>query len=135
MSTKIIDIEGIGPAFAEKLNGARIATTEDLLELCSTPEGRKGVAVQTGIPEGKILDWANMADLMRISGVGGQYAELLHAAGVDTIKELRTRNAETLAAKMEEVNAVKKLTKGVISASMVTAWVDQAKKMEARLSY
>jgi predicted flap endonuclease-1-like 5' DNA nuclease len=135
MSDKIETIEGIGPAFAQKLASARIATTDDLLQLCSTPNGRKSVATQTGIPEGKILEWANMADLMRISGIGGQYAELLHAAGVDTIKELRVRSPETLAVKMQEVNTQRNLTKGTISASLVSGWVEQAKKMEARLTY
>jgi predicted flap endonuclease-1-like 5' DNA nuclease len=135
MSDKIIDIEGIGPVFAEKLAAAKIATTDDLLQLCSTPNDRKGTSVQTGISVALLLKWANMADLMRIRGVGGQYAALLHAAGVDSIKELRTRNAENLAATMQEVNTVKKLTHGVVSTAMVSAWIDEAKGMEPRLSY
>lgn len=39
-----------------------------------------------------------------IPGVGPQSAELLEAAGVDTVKELRHRNLVTLTAKLEEVN-------------------------------
>ena len=82
-----------------------------------------------------LLKWANMADLMRISGIGGENAELLEAAGVDTVKELRTRNAENLAAKMAEINAVKKLTRRVASAKQVAQWVEQAGKLDPKITH
>ena len=135
MSYKIEDVEGIGPSFAEKLASAKIATTDDLLDLCGAAPGRKKVAEATGIGESTLLNWTNMADLMRVSGVGGQFSELLKAAGVDTIKELATRNAENLAAKVEEVNAVKKLANATPSASQVQKWVDQAKSLDPRISH
>ena len=97
MGYKIEEIEGIGPAYAEKLAAASISTTDDLLKLCCDARGRKATAEKTGVSESQLLKWANMADLMRVSGVGRQYAELLEASGVDTIKELRNRNAENLA--------------------------------------
>ena len=81
MSYNITDIEGIGPAYAEKLAAANIATTDDLLDKCSTPAGRAAVAAATGMGESTILKWTNMADLMRVSGIGRQYAELLEASG------------------------------------------------------
>ena len=135
MSDRIIDIEGIGPAYAAKLAALKITTTEGLLRLCATPQGRQGTAAQSGISEKLLLTWANMADLMRIRGIGGQYAELLHAAGVDSIKELRTRNPENLAARMQEINAARNLTHGVIVATMVGAWIHEAQGLEPRLSY
>ena len=135
MGYKIDEIEGIGPSYAEKLQGAGIKTTDDLLTLCCEPQGRKQIAERTGVSEKHILGWTNMADLMRVSGVGRQYAELLEAAGVDTIKELRNRNAENLAAKMEEVNAEKKLAKSSPSASMVIGWVEQAKQTDPKITY
>ena len=95
MSYKIEDIEGIGPAYAKKLAAASITTTDHLLEKCCTPAGRKAVAEATGLSESVILKWSNMADLMRISGVGSQFSELLNGAGVDTIKELRTATPPT----------------------------------------
>lgn len=85
MSYNIEEIEGIGPAFAEKLKAASIATTEDLLKLCCDPKGRKDTATKSGVSESSLLKWANMADLMRISGIGGEYSELLEAAGVDPV--------------------------------------------------
>ncbi len=135
MGYKIDDIEGIGPAYAEKLSSANVKTTDDLLDKCATPAGRKAVAEASGVSEGKILDWTNMADLMRISGVGSQFSELLKGAGVDTIKELRTRNAENLAAKMLEVNEAKKLAKTSPPTATVTKWIDAAKGMDPKITY
>ncbi len=135
MSYKIEDIEGIGPAYAKKLAAASITTTDHLLDKCCKPAGRKAVAEATGLSESVILKWSNMADLMRISGVGSQFSELLNGAGVDTIKELRTRNAANLAAKMKEVNDEKKLAKTSPSESVVAKWVEAAKTMDPKLSY
>ena len=135
MGYKIEEIEGIGPTYGEKLAAANINTTEDLLKLCCDAKGRKATAGSTGLSEGQLLKWANMADLMRISGVGSEYSELLEAAGVDTVKELRNRNAENLAAKMAEVNATKKLTRTVPSEKVVSGWVDQAKSLDPLITH
>jgi predicted flap endonuclease-1-like 5' DNA nuclease len=135
MSYKIQEIEGIGPAYAEKLAAAGIDTTEVLLKLCCNAGGRKATAEKTGVSESQLLKWANMADLMRISGIGSEFSELLEAAGVDTVKELRNRNAENLAAKMAEVNEQKKLTRTVPSEKTVAGWVDQAKSMEPLITH
>jgi predicted flap endonuclease-1-like 5' DNA nuclease len=135
MTYKIDEIEGIGPSFADKLMKGEINTTDDLLEKCCTPKGRKTTSETTGIGETHLLKWANMADLMRVSGVGRQYAELLEAAGVDTIKELRNRNAENLFTKMNEINTEKKLSKGAPAQTVVQGWIDQAKTMEPKISY
>jgi predicted flap endonuclease-1-like 5' DNA nuclease len=135
MSEKIAEIEGIGPVYAEKLLAAGIKTTDDLLEQCCTPSGRKRLSEHTGLGEGFILKWANMADLMRVSGIGRQYAELLEAAGVDTIKELRQRNAENLAAKMQEVNEAKKLSGAAPPATTIADWIAKAKALEPKLTY
>jgi predicted flap endonuclease-1-like 5' DNA nuclease len=135
MSYKIDDIEGIGPSFAKKLASAKIATTEELLKLCGNPQGRKAVAASTGIGEGKLLDWANMADLMRVSGVSTQYSELLKAAGVDTVKELAQRKADNLAAKVQEVNTAKHLAKATPTVADIQKWVAQAKNLDPRISY
>jgi predicted flap endonuclease-1-like 5' DNA nuclease len=130
MAYNIIDIEGVGPAYAEKLNAAGIKTTADLLTNGGTKAGRKKLADDTGIDEGKILTWVNHSDLHRLDGVAGQFSELLEAAGVDTVKEFATRNAANLAAKMEEVNETKKLTGRVPSAEQLQKMIDQAKGLE-----
>lgn len=131
----IASIEGIGPVFAEKLSAAGIKTTEKLLKEGASRAGRKHIAEATGIDEKKILRWVNMADLFRIKGVGEEFSDLLEAAGVDTVKELRNRNAENLHAKMAEVNAEKKLVRQLPSLSQVEGFVAQAKEMEPMVTY
>ena len=135
MRYKIDQIEGIGPSMSARLANAEIRTTSDLLEKCGAAAGREAVSVETGLSTKVLLKWANMADLMRISGVGEEYSELLEASGVDTVKELRHRNASNLRAKMEEVNDSKRLTRRVPSASQVASWIEQAKQTVPMISH
>ena len=133
--SKIEEIEGIGPAYAEKLATADITTVGKLLKLCCDKKGRKSVAEQTGLDESQLLKWANMADLFRIKGVASEYSELLEAAGVDTVKELRNRNAANLYEKMKEVNAEKKLTRQPPSQSQVEGFVEHAKTLDPVITH
>lgn len=135
MSYKIIDIEGIGEAYAPKLQAEGIETVEQLLDRCAAPAGRKELAEKTGISEKLILRWTNHADLFRINGIGPQFAELLEAAGVDTVKELRHRVAANLAAKVAEVNEEKHLCGRVPVESEIQRMIDQAKELEPRMTY
>ena len=125
---RIVDVEGIGPIYADKLVKTGIRTTDRLLIKGSTPAGRKELANQTGISETLILEWVNHADLYRIKGVGSEYSDLLEEAGVDTVVELAQRNGENLFEKMIETNKVKKLVRKLPSKKQVLNWVDQAKK-------
>ncbi len=133
--SKVEEIEGVGPAYAEKLAAAGIKSVDGLLEKCATRKGRADVAEATGISDKLILKWANHADLMRIKGVGPEFSELLEAAGVDTVKELKHRNAENLAAKMKEVSQEKKITRQSPSVKQVESWIEQAKTLEAKMTY
>jgi predicted flap endonuclease-1-like 5' DNA nuclease len=135
MSYKIDEIQGIGPAYRDKLTAAGVATTDDLLAHCADAAGRKKMAAKTGLSEATLLKWTNLADLMRISGVGPQFSELLEGAGVDTVKELRTRNAANLAVKMAEVNAQKKLARVAPPEATIAKWIEAAKKLEPRVTH
>jgi len=135
MDYKIVEIEGVGDVYAKKLTAAGVNKVSELLEKCAAPKGRKALAEATEIPEKLILRWTNHADLFRINGVGPQFSELLEAAGVDTIKELRHRVAENLQKKLEEVNAQKKLTRAVPSVKEVQKMIDQAKELEPKVTY
>jgi predicted flap endonuclease-1-like 5' DNA nuclease len=135
MAYKIDEIDGIGPVYREKLTAAGINNTDDLLDHCCTPKGRKEMGEKTGVSEKLLLEWSNMADLMRVSGVGRQFAELLEASGVDTIKELRNRNADNLAPKMEAINMEKKLSKTSPSVSQIKDWIEQAKSTDPKIEY
>lgn len=132
---KIIDIEGIGEAFAAKLEAAGVATVESLLDKAGTPAGRKNLAEATGLSTDRILEWVNRADLMRIKGVGSEYSDLLEASGVDTVKELATRRPDNLHARMLEVNEAKKLVRRTPTLDDVTSWIAEAKTLPPKVSY
>ncbi|WP_372751340.1 DUF4332 domain-containing protein [Labilibaculum sp.] len=135
MAKQISEIEGIGPTFAGKLEKAGVTTVDALLEKGCSKSGRKTIAEESGIDEGRILDFVNMADLFRIKGIGSQFAELLKVSGVDTVKELRNRNAENLHAKLVEVQAEKKVTRAVPGATQVEDFIQQAKKLPPVVTY
>lgn len=135
MTYKIIDVEGIGNVNAKKLVEAGINTVDDLLQKAKTPAGRKTLEETTGISGKSILKWTNHADLMRINGVGPQFSELLEAAGVDTVKELKHRVAENLQQKLEEINNKRNLVNRVPSVSEVQKMIDQAKELPAIMEY
>ncbi|MCW4007265.1 MAG: DUF4332 domain-containing protein [Candidatus Bathyarchaeota archaeon] len=132
---KIEDIEGIGKTYAQKLTAAGIKTTDDLLEAGATPAGREKLAAKTGISEKMILEWVNLADLLRIKGVGEEYSDLLEEAGVDTVVELANRVPENLHAKMAEVNAKAKLVRRLPTLSEVKDWIEQAKKLPKKVEH
>jgi predicted flap endonuclease-1-like 5' DNA nuclease len=131
----IEDIEGIGAAHATKLRDMGISTVEKLLERGATPKGRDDIASGTGISEKQVLRWVNHADLFRIKGVGAEFAELLEAAGVDTVPELAQRSPANLTKALQEVNEKKKLTRRVPSESMVSDWVSEAKTLGRSITY
>ena len=132
---KIDEIEGIGPVYRDKLVAAGIADTDTLLKECAGKAGRDKVAKATGVTAPQLLKWANMADLMRINGVGKQFAELLEASGVDTVKELATRRADNLTAAMVKVNTEKKLCKTNPSEQQVSGWVAEAKTLPPLITH
>ncbi len=132
---KLDIVKGIGDVYAQKLMDAGINNTDELLEICKTPAGRKRVADETGISNDLILTWTNHIDLLRINGVREQFAELLEAAGVDTVPELARRNATNLHEKMVEVNEAEKLSGRIPSVNQLTDWIEQAKKLPRVIEY
>jgi predicted flap endonuclease-1-like 5' DNA nuclease len=132
---KLEEIEGIGPSYAAKLAEHGLTTTDHLLEQGATSAGRDALAEKSGISGKLLLEWVNHADLCRIDGVAGEYADLLEAAGVDSIVELATRNATNLAASLEKVNEEKKLVRRVPNESEVERWVEQAKGLPRAVHY
>lgn len=135
MNYSIEEIEGIGKAYATKLITLNIKTTKDLLSLCCDKKGRKTISDQLDISEKLLLKWVNLADLMRIDGIGKQYSELLEAAGVDTVKELRNRKPENLLETMVQTNDLKNLCNANPGLAMIEEWVEQAKKINPLISH
>ena len=132
---KIIDIEGIGPKYADKFIAIGIKTVAQLLKAGAQPKGREELAEKTGISKTLILEWVNHADLYRIKGVAEEYSDLLEEAGVDTVVELATRNPENLYNKIIEVNTAKKLVRRPPSQKMVEDWILQAKYLPRAVFY
>jgi predicted flap endonuclease-1-like 5' DNA nuclease len=135
MSYAIMDIRGIGPLAAEKLKKEGIRTTAKLLEAAKSAKGRKALAGKIGVDEKTVLRWANLADRMRIKGVGEDYAGLLQAVGVDTVKELKHRNVSKLASAMRDANKKNKMVRLLPSEGRVRRWIDQAKQLPLKISY
>ncbi len=133
--SRIVEIEGIGKVYAEKLVGMGIKTTTDLLEHCGTAKGREEMAEKTGISERLLLEWVNLADLFRIKGVGEQFSDLLEESGVDTVVELAQRNPDNLYNKMLQVNEEKNLVNRTPHLSEVKSWVEQAKALPRKVEH
>ncbi|HEX6139069.1 MAG TPA: DUF4332 domain-containing protein [Candidatus Limnocylindria bacterium] len=126
---KIIDIEGVGPVMAAKLAEAGVDNTDELLQAGGTKAGRVALAAKTGINEGMLLEWVNHADLMRLTGVGSEYSDLLEAAGVDSTVELAHRNAANLAQTFGELDMARNTIRRIPTEAEVARWIEEAKTL------
>ncbi len=129
MTYNIIDIQGIGADFAEKLKTFGVQNTDDLLKHTADEKSLKTMAEKTGITEKLLQKWSAMAGLMRVNGIGPQFAELLYFSGVDTVEKLREQPADGLLRKMTEVNATKNLTNALPKPADVTRWMDASRQV------
>ena len=135
MSYPLTDLDGVDEATARLLKRAGIRTTGALLEAAKDAKGRRALANRTGLDDRLLLKWANTADRMRIKGLGADYAALLHAAGVETVRELKHRNAARLARALADANAERKLVLFLPSEKAVTRWIEQAKTLPLKITY
>ncbi|WP_315833972.1 DUF4332 domain-containing protein [Bradyrhizobium prioriisuperbiae] len=135
MTYPIAKIDGLSAQAAAKLKSVGIRTTEGLLDAAHTVKGRKTLAADTGLSEQQLLEWANIADCMRIKGMGKAKAELLRAAGVTTVREFVHRNPERLAQAMKEANAKRKLVSVLPSEASVKRLIEHARKLPLKISY
>lgn len=132
---KIEDVEGIGPAWAEKLVAAGVRTTDDLLMAAGSAGGRERLEAATAISSKRLLEWVNHVDLMRINGVGSEFADLLEAAGVDSAAELAQRNAKNLAETFQELDLARNTVRNIPREAVIQGWIDEAKTMEKVVSH
>ena len=131
----IQEIEGIGKTYAEKFNNRGVKTLEDLLAKGRTPKEREELAAATGLTENQILEWVNRADLRRVKGIDSEYADLLEAAGVETVSDLAQRNAELLADRLRTVNAIKRKVGSMPGTEYIGEWILEAKCMPKAVEY
>jgi predicted flap endonuclease-1-like 5' DNA nuclease len=127
---RIDEIAGIDAKDATKLRKAGIRTTESLLKRAGTKPGRDQVAGEMGFESEQILRWAQRADLMRVKGIGSEYALLLETCGVWTIKDLRRRNAIALTAKLVDTNGRKQMVRRLPTVAMVESWIEAANRLD-----
>lgn len=132
---KLVDIEGVGRVNAAKLQKAGVRSTGSLLKKAGTRKGREEIVKLSRIDKDLILQWVNHVDLYRIKGVGSEFADLLEAAGVDTVVELSKRDAKKLVETLAKVSAKGNLTNRVPTVKMVKGWIAQAKKLPRAVSY
>jgi predicted flap endonuclease-1-like 5' DNA nuclease len=135
MPYQIEEIEGIGTTYGVRLRNVGINSTGLLLEKAGTKKGRTQVSEKTNIPETLIQTWVNHADLMRINGIAAQFAELLEAAGVDSVKSLSQQQAASLHEKLMEVNKQFGLTGRVPSTDSLKEMIKEAKKLTPKVSH
>jgi predicted flap endonuclease-1-like 5' DNA nuclease len=133
--TKLADIEGIGATYATTLAEAGVESTEALLAHAGGRDGRRSLAASTGISESQLLTWVNHADLFRVDGIGEEYADLLHEAGVDTVPELAQRSPENLHAALSAANEQRRLVRALPAVGEVQSWTEQAKSLPAAVSH
>jgi predicted RecB family nuclease len=127
---RIDELNGIDPKDATRLRKAGIRTTEALLRRGATRGGRESIAQATGLDSDQLWLWVNRADLMRVRGIGAEYADLLEACGITTIRELRKRNAKALSTRMVDLNEKHRSVRRLPTEPMVQAWIDDAREME-----
>lgn len=127
---RIDEVAGLGVRQATRLRKAGVKTSKGLIEEASTRAGRSALSKKTGLPPRDLKSWVHHADLLRVNGVGGEYAELLVAAGVDTIRDLRRRNPTALVAKIISMNGSKKVVRRLPTEAMVSGWIESASSIE-----
>lgn len=135
MTYPISKIDGLGPQAATKLKALKIRTTAALLERAGDAKARKALALKTGISEQQLLEWANIADCMRVKGISTAKAGLLRAAGVNTVREFALRNPERLAQAMKDANDKRKLVRVLPSEKSVARLIQNARKLPLKISY
>jgi predicted RecB family nuclease len=135
MTYPISKIDGLTAFAASKLKSAGIRTMEGLLEAARTAKGRKKLSEETGFSEQQLLEWANLADCMRIPGMGKAKAELLRASGVNTVREFTHRNPSRLAQAMRDANDKRKLVRVLPSEKTVEQLIQKARKLPLKITY
>jgi predicted flap endonuclease-1-like 5' DNA nuclease len=131
--TPVESIEGIGAGFGDRLKADGIATTEALLELCTSDEGVAKVCKCVDLDEDTVRNWATMADLMRIKGLGGQWAELMWRAGVTSVQDLAKREIGPLRASMREVNDAEHRVAELPGEKRVAKFLEEAGQLKPML--
>ena len=127
---RIDQVAGIDHRQATRLRKAGVRTSKALTETAATRRGRSHLAKETGLSPKELQVWVHHADLLRVRGVGAEYALLLVEAGVDTLRDLRRRNPTALLAKIIGLNGSHKVVERLPTEAMVEGWIAAAVGLE-----
>lgn len=128
-TTPIIEIEGIGKKYGKTLEKVGLANVDDLLSL--DKDGMKDLASKAKISEKLIDKWAEHADLMRIGGVGPEYADVLNQIGIDSVKEFAQRNPKNTLDRIMDLDKEKPdVFRKPPTLKTVEEWIEEAKKIK-----
>ncbi len=130
---RIDQVAGISVKDATKLRKAGIRTSKGLIEVAANRKERSDLTTSLGFDTKDVQQWVNHSDLLRVKGVGAEYAELLVAAGVDTLRDLRRRNPTALLAKIIGLNGQSKVVRRLPTEAMVEGWIEAAKDLKPSL--
>lgn len=121
--------QAIPAADAARLKAQGIGTTFQLLERAGEPKARKELAHAAKVPEKSLENWVQMADVMRVKGVGPDVTRLLAACGVHTVAQLKTQDATKLNDEIMKVNSKSHLSENPPSVEHLQAWIAQAQTL------
>jgi predicted flap endonuclease-1-like 5' DNA nuclease len=134
-SRTLRDLEGMGAGYVEKLRQSGIRSVQALLQRARTRTERSAIAREVGASEKNVLDWVTRADLLRVPGIGPEYASLLENAGVETVPELANRNAGALYEAIVKANESNRLVRKTPARKQVKDWVSAARSLPRAVEY
>ncbi|MGE0826225.1 MAG: DUF4332 domain-containing protein [Candidatus Binatia bacterium] len=129
IESDLADISDLDETSIAKLAAINITNRAELLARAASLEGRQRIAEQTGLSPDLVLQWVNRADLLRLNGMSRVYADLLHAAGVDSVSTLTRCTAETLHRQFLDINAARHLSRIIPILTQIRAWIQQAREL------
>jgi len=124
-------IKGIGRRYAALLHEkANVNSVQALLDAGATPQGREQLRSQTGLPPQTILRWVQLADLMRVEGVGSDYSHLLRNAGITSVPMLAAQKPRPLLKKLTQTKEKQGGVRRLPYLEQVADWIQQASNLE-----
>jgi len=82
------DFLGVNHQHTQALRREGVFTSEHMLKVGRTEDGRRKLAEKTGVPLSAILELVKLADLSRIVGLKRKRARLYYDAGLDTMDKI-----------------------------------------------
>ncbi len=122
----LADLAAIGGTYAALLEEHGISSRDDLILKADTPEAQQTLAEGLGIDVSLVRRWALLADLLRLVDIEAGAVNLLEAAGVGSLRELRVRDPQRLTGLLSQENRARSLVEQPPTLETVRRWVRDA---------